>query len=56
LLEFKSNVNKDKFVDVEIIDLIEFIGSLNQKVKLLKMDVEGVECKILKKLIDTDLI
>jgi FkbM family methyltransferase len=56
LLEFKGNVSKDKFVDVEIIDLIEFIGSLNQKVKLLKMDVEGVECRILKKLIDTGLI
>jgi FkbM family methyltransferase len=56
LLDFKGNVNKDKFVDVEIIDLTEFIGSLNQKVKILKMDVEGVECKILKKLIDTGLI
>jgi FkbM family methyltransferase len=56
LLDFKGNVLADKFIEVEIIDLTEFIESLHRRVKLLKMDVEGVECRILNKLIDTGII
>ncbi|MGD9200032.1 MAG: FkbM family methyltransferase [Chitinispirillia bacterium] len=56
LLKFKSNVLNDKYVEVEIIDLCEFIVSINKRVKILKMDVEGVECTILKKMIINDII
>lgn len=56
LLAHKSNVNADTYVEVECIDLCQFITELNQPVQLLKMDVEGVECPILKRMIDTDLI
>ncbi len=56
LLDFKGNVLKDKYVEVPIIDLCEFIESLNRRVKILKLDVEGVECGILKKMIHTDII
>ncbi|HOY09572.1 MAG TPA: FkbM family methyltransferase [Candidatus Omnitrophota bacterium] len=56
LLDFKGNVLKDKYVEVQIIDLCEFIESLNRRVKILKLDVEGVECGILKKMIETDII
>lgn len=56
LLDFKGNIRKDKYIEVEIIDLCEFIESLNRNVKVLKMDVEGVECKILKKIINTGVI
>ena len=55
LLDFKGNVNKEKFVEVELIDLSEFIEKLGQRVKLLKMDVEGVEYEILNKLIETNV-
>lgn len=53
MLAFKGNVNREDYVEVECVDLDAFIHSLGQPVKLLKMDVEGVECAILKKLIDT---
>lgn len=56
LLDFKSNVLADKYVEVEIIDLCEFIESINHRIKILKIDVEGVECRILKKIIATDIV
>ena len=56
LLNFKGNVLNDKYVEVEIIDLCEFIESLNYRVRILKMDVEGVECEILKKIICSGVI
>jgi FkbM family methyltransferase len=56
LLDFKKNILKNKYVEVEVIDLSEFIDSLNAKIKLIKMDVEGVECRILKKLINSGQI
>ena len=56
LLEFKGNVSKDKFSEVEAVDLCEFIDSLNSKIEILKIDVEGVEYEIINKLIDTGLI
>ena len=56
LLDFKNNVLVDKYVEIEVVDLCEFIDSLKYRIKLLKMDVEGVECRILKKLINTGQI
>jgi len=56
LLDYKGNVLTEKYVEVEIIDLCEFIESLNHRVIILKMDVEGVECGILKKIINTGVI
>jgi FkbM family methyltransferase len=56
LLEFKGNVLKGKFEWVEVVDLCPFIESLNHQVRVLKLDVEGVECAILRKPIDTGLV
>jgi FkbM family methyltransferase len=56
LLEFKGNVRKDKYVDTPVIDLSEFIESLGTRVKVLKLDVEGVEGSILRRLISTGAI
>jgi FkbM family methyltransferase len=56
LLDYKRNVLKHKFVDVAVVDLSEFIASLGGRVKLLKIDVEGVEAAILTKLIATGTI
>ncbi len=52
-LEYKTNVDKDRSVEVEIVDLTRFIQELDSSVKLLKIDVEGVEFDILEKLIET---
>jgi FkbM family methyltransferase len=56
LLEFKGNVNPERYFEVECIDLAAFIRSLGRRVAVLKMDVEGVECPILKTLIESGLI
>jgi FkbM family methyltransferase len=56
LLEFKGNVNPKKHIAVEVIDLCSFLQDLKRPVKLLKMDIEGVEPMVLKHLICTGLI
>ncbi len=53
LLEYKGNVLKDKYIEVDIIDLVEFINNLKKKIKILKIDIEGAECELLEKLIIT---
>ena len=55
LLDFKSNIQKDKYVEVDVIDICSFILTLKSQIKLLKIDVEGVECSILRKIILTGL-
>jgi FkbM family methyltransferase len=51
LMAFKSNVSAEHFCEVEVIDLLAFIESLGQPVRLLKIDVEGAECEILEEFI-----
>lgn len=55
LVEDKPHVDKSNFVEVEVIDLTEFINNLQKPVTLIKIDVEGEEIRILNKLIDTGL-
>jgi FkbM family methyltransferase len=47
----KKNVNTDSSYKIEVIDLVNFIRQLNKKVDLVKIDVEGAETEILKKII-----
>lgn len=56
LLEFKTNTSREKFTEVEAIDLCSFIKKLDCKIEILKIDIEGVEYEIINKLIDTKLI
>ena len=56
LLDFKGNVLKEKFIEVEAVDLCQFIKKLDSPIEILKIDVEGVEYGIVNKLIDTQLI
>ena len=56
LLEFKGNVDPAAFVQVEVVDLAQFIANLASEIKVVKMDVEGVEYQIIHHLIDTGVI
>ncbi|MGD8415259.1 MAG: FkbM family methyltransferase [Candidatus Latescibacterota bacterium] len=56
MLDVKNNVLKEKFVETPVVDLSEFVESLGEKVKILKLDVEGVECRIVTRLIKTGVI
>ncbi|MDB6155087.1 MAG: hypothetical protein JWL90_3540 [Chthoniobacteraceae bacterium] len=55
ILEFKGNVDKGRWAEVEAIDLAEFIRSLKQRVGVLKIDIEGAECAVLERLIGQNL-
>jgi len=54
LLKSKPNVDKDSYVKVEIIDLVEFIRGLGKRVDVLKIDIEGAEVELVQRIIDTE--
>lgn len=47
----KGNVAKERYINIKVIDLCKFIKSLRSKIKILKVDIEGAEFKVLNKLI-----
>ncbi len=53
IIKSKGNVGENS-ENIELIGICELIDSIDKKIKLLKMDVEGAENKILLKLIDTE--
>lgn len=55
ILDYKGNVDRESFVEVEAVDLCDFIESVGNPVAILKMDVEGAEAQILKRLIETGI-
>jgi len=55
-LSGKPNVDSTKSVEVEVVKLSSFINDLDQDIRLLKMDVEGLEYEILDDLINTGVI
>lgn len=56
VLPFKGNVDDSNFVEVEAVDLAEFVLGLERPVKVVKIDVEGAECPIVNRLIDAGAI
>ena len=56
LLASKGNVDPNSYVEVETIDLARFVLGLDRPVKVMKIDVEGVECPLVHHLLDTGAI
>jgi FkbM family methyltransferase len=56
LLASKGNVDPDEYVEVETIDLAQFVCDLDRPVGVVKIDVEGVECTVVHRLLDTGAI
>lgn len=54
ILRDKVNIDSYDSVDVELIDLTEFIDQLDTEIDLLKIDIEGAECEVLQKLIEQE--
>ena len=54
LLDYRSGKNKP-FIEIEVIDFIEYLKKQYDHISLLKMDIEGSEIDILNKIIDKDL-
>ena len=56
VLEDKGNVDSERYLDVDAVDLAEFVLALDEPVRVLKLDVEGAECPIVHRLLDTGAI
>ena len=56
ILAGKSNISKQDYVEVTAIDFCEFINEQNRRIRLVKMDIEGAECEILMKILNTEII
>jgi FkbM family methyltransferase len=54
IIQDKKNINTENSIEIETVDLDSFITNLDRKVDILKMDVEGAEIEILKKLIKNE--
>ena len=52
----KNNVNESTYEEVEVVNLSNFIENLGSEVKVLKIDIEGEEHKILNQMIDNGSI
>ncbi len=50
----KKNIDISKTQTIEVVDLVIFLQQLNRKVDLIKLDIEGAEIEILKKIIGTE--
>lgn len=55
-MTISKNLDYESNLEIEVVDLCQFIESLNSRIKVLKIDVEGAEIRILKKLINTGTI
>jgi FkbM family methyltransferase len=56
LLQDKGNVDPETWVEVETVDLDAFVRGLDGDVALLKLDVEGMELPVLRRLAETGTI
>ena len=54
LLNYRRGKNKP-FIEIKVIDFIEYLKQQTDSISLLKMDIEGIEIDILNKIIDEDL-
>ena len=54
LLDYRSGANKP-FVEIKVIDFINYINIQKKEVSLVKMDIEGSEIEILNKIIDLNI-
>ena len=50
----KINVSVENFQPIEVIDLVEYMQSQKRRINLVKLDVEGAEIAILKRILETN--
>ena len=49
----KENIDHNKYISVEVIDIIRFIEDLNQEIGIIKIDIEGAEIPVLESLLNS---
>lgn len=55
LLAYKANVDTDNYYEVEIINFIEFLKDLNERIYIIKIDIEGAEVELVNAILDNNL-
>jgi len=50
----KKNIDREKKREIHVIDLCDFIVKLGKKINLIKLDIEGAEIAILKKILEKE--
>lgn len=56
LLKNKPNVSRHLFDEIQAIDFAKFILSLNTKIELIKIDIEGYEIELINFLLDKKVL
>lgn len=56
LLADKRNIDARHKVMVDVVDIVEAVASAGNHVRLLKLDIEGAEYRVLHRLLDTGVI
>ncbi|MFT4129080.1 FkbM family methyltransferase [Labrys sp. (in: a-proteobacteria)] len=52
----KRDIHGDASIEnIEIVDLVQYIQSLEEKVRILKLDIEGYEVEVLESIIDSGI-
>jgi len=51
LISSKVNVDVKNYVDVDVVNIVDFIKKIKGRIKILKVDIEGAEYEILDKII-----
>jgi FkbM family methyltransferase len=54
IVDSKKKISTESSVEIEVINLVEFIQYLNRKIDLIKVDVEGAETEILQSIFQQD--
>lgn len=56
LVAEKANVNQDNAVNVTVVDVFDVVSAISGRIKLVKIDIEGAEAKVVKRLLDTGML
>jgi FkbM family methyltransferase len=54
IISNKKNIDPSNAFEIVVIDLVNFMQQLNRKIDMIKLDVEGAETEILKRIIQSD--
>jgi FkbM family methyltransferase len=55
MVKDKNNVNKENYINIEVVNLCDFIKMFKKDIKVLKIDIEGAEVELLNDLMDQGL-
>ncbi|MEL6100628.1 MAG: FkbM family methyltransferase [Pseudomonadota bacterium] len=56
LIEGKSNVSYDNAFEVDTVSLADFVQGLGKRVRMIKMDIEGAEYRVISGLLETEAV